>query len=529
MNFLKRCIGAAALMLAAAGAAAADYSNPILHADYSDPDVIRVGQMYYMTSSSFNNTPGLPLLQSSNMVHWELVGHALPQLVPAPMFARPQHGKGVWAPALRHHDGKFWIFYPDPDQGIYVMTATSFRGPWSAPHLLLAGKGIIDPAPLWDDDGKAWLVHGWAKSRSGINNIITLRSMAPDASRMLDEQGKVIINGDKLPNYHTLEGPKLHKHGGYYYVFAPAGSVEYGWQSVFRSRKIEGPYEDKVVMSQGSTPVNGPHQGAWVQTPEGKDWFYHFQDKGAYGRIVHLQPMSWKDNWPVIGEDKDGNGVGQPVLRHPQPLAAPMVFVTPPTNDDFLKPVLGLQWQWNANSQSDWYSLTARSGYLRLYSQHDGAAQAQDNLWNRSAILMQKLSAERFSTTTRLDLSGLGEGDSAGLVMYGSDYAWLGVKRAQGTNRLVLVNCFNALTGCQESTVFSTTLDRPVVYLRMRVEAGGHTVFSYSLDRNEFITVGTPFIATVGRWVGARMGLFSAASSARTRGYVDVDDFQVGP
>lgn len=350
--------------------------------------------------------------------------------------------------------------------------------------------------------------------------------MAPDASRVLDE-GKVVINGDTLPNYQTLEGPKLYKQRGYYYVFAPAGSVEAGWQSVFRSRKIEGPYEDKIVMTQGNTPINGPHQGAWVQTPEGKDWFYHFQDKGVYGRIVHLQPMRWKDDWPVIGEDKEGKGTGQPVLRHPQPIAGQFAFVTPPTNDDFIRPVLGYQWQWNANWKHDWYSLGARSGFLRLYSQFDGAA--QDNLWNRAAILLQKLPAERFSLTTRLDVAALGEGDSAGLVMYGTDYAWLGVKRSQGTTRLVLINCFNALTGCKESTVFSTVLARPALYLRMRVGDGGSTVFSYSFDRKDFTTAGTPFIASAGRWVGARMGLFSAAGSAQSRGYVDVDDFHLMP
>ena len=257
------------------------YQNPILYADYSDPDAIRVGQMFYMTSSSFGNAPGLPLLRSSDMVNWELVGHALPRLVPEQVFARPQPGKGVWAPALRHHAGKFWIFYPDPDFGVYVMTAQNFAGPWSAPHLLLAGKGIIDPAPLWDDDGKAWLVHGWAKSRSGINNILTLRAMDADARELLDERGKDIINGDKLPGYHTVEGPKLYKKDGYYYIFAPAGGVEHGWQSVFRSRAIDGPYEDKIVMAQGTSAINGPHQGAWVDGVDGRDWFYHFQDKGA--------------------------------------------------------------------------------------------------------------------------------------------------------------------------------------------------------------------------------------------------------
>src|SRR5438067_1124505 len=184
------------------------YQNPVLHADYSDPDAIRVGDTYYMTSSSFNSAPGLPLLASRDLVNWELVGHALPALVPAERFATARHGDGVWAPCLRYHDGKFWIFYPDPDLGIFVITAEHFSGPWTPPQLLLPGKGIIDPTPLWDDDGKAWLLHGWAKSRSGINNLLTLRSMAPDASRLLDAEGRTIIDGNKLPGYRTLEGPK---------------------------------------------------------------------------------------------------------------------------------------------------------------------------------------------------------------------------------------------------------------------------------------------------------------------------------
>ncbi|MGO4381680.1 glycoside hydrolase family 43 protein [Pseudoduganella sp. RAF53_2] len=497
-------------------AGAAEYRNPVLHADYSDPDAIRVGQTYYMTASSFNSAPGLPLLESRDMAHWELVGHALPQLVPLEMFEKPQHGKGVWAPALRHHDGKFWIFYPDPDQGIFVTTATNFRGPWSAPHLLLPGKGIIDPAPLWDDDGNAYLIHAWARSRAGINNILTLRSMAPDASRLLDDQGKTIIDGGAYTGYHTLEGPKLYKARGYYYVFAPVGGVEYGWQSVFRSRSIEGPYEARIVMAQGSSNTNGPHQGAWVKTQEGSDWFYHFQHKGAYGRIVHLQPMRWQDDWPVIGEANPGNITGQPVQSYEQPVPGKLAVVAPPTSDDFSQPALGLQWQWNANWKPDWYSLTARRGYLRLYGQQP------DNLWNLPSMLLQKLPAERFTTTTRVDLRGLADGASAGLVMYGMDYAWLGVRRKDGTNTLVLASCLGAMTGCEEKTQASAPLSAATLSLRMKVEEGGRTQFSYSADGKRFTPIGAPFIAAAGRWVGARIGLFSIGP-----GYLDVADFNV--
>jgi len=518
---MKRALSALALALAAASTAAgaAEYRNPILHADYSDPDAIRVGQTYYMTASSFNSAPGLPLLESRDMVHWELVGHALPQLVPHEMFERPQHGKGVWAPTLRHHDGKFWIFYPDPDQGIYVTTATDFRGPWSAPQLLAAGKGLIDPTPLWDDDGQAYLMYAYAMSRAGINNVLRLRKMSPDATRLLDE-GKIVIDGSKYPTYHTLEGPKLYKARGYYYVFAPVGGVEYGWQSVFRSRSIEGPYEARIVMAQGSSNTNGPHQGAWVQAADGKDWFYHFQHKGAYGRIVHLQPMRWQDDWPVIGEANLGNITGQPVARFEQPLAGAMAAVEPASSDDFSQPRLGLQWQWNANWKPEWYSLSARKGFLRLNSQ------PLENLWNLPSILLQKVSAERFTTTARLDLRGLADGDSAGLVMYGTDYAWLGVRRADGASKVVLVTCLGAMAGCTENTVASAPLAAAGVSLRMQVEEGARTQFSYSVDGKRYTPIGAPFIASVGRWVGARMGLFSAGSGA-ARGYLDVDDFNV--
>ncbi|KQV90293.1 glycoside hydrolase [Massilia sp. Root351] len=525
------------------------YRNPILHADYSDPDVIRVGAMFYMTSSSFSNAPGLPLLQSTDMVNWELVGHALAQLPPAEIFAVPQPGKGVWAPALRHHDGKFWIFYPDPDAGIYVMTAEKFAGPWSAPRLILAGKGIIDPAPLWDDDGKAWLVHGWAKSRSGINNILTLRSMAPDGSKLLDEKGRDIINGDKLPGYFTIEGPKLHKAHGYYYVFAPAGGVENGWQSVFRSRSIEGPYEDRIVMAQGMSAVNGPHQGAWVDGVDGRDWFYHFQDKGAYGRVVHLQPMRWKDGWPVIGEDKDGDGVGEPVMRHAKPAGQDSGVLVPATTDEFSAKALGLQWQWNANYLPSWATLTARPGYLRLAAlpAADGAS-----LRGLPSVLTQKFPAPAFGVDASIVLGGSGgaggkaggaDGQRAGLMVLGIRYAWVGLRRQGNVTQLVHSICEVPADTCQERSEVLASLPAGAagasaaaaatgpVYLRLRVDAGAMAQFSYSLDNKTFTPAGRPFKASVGRWVGAQLGLFSTvpATAASKSAWVDVDYFRVTP
>nr|WP_315401648.1 glycoside hydrolase 43 family protein [uncultured Duganella sp.] len=506
------------------------YQNPILHADYSDPDAIRVGDTYYMTSSSFNSVPGLPLLTSKDMVNWELVGHALPALVPAERFAVPRHGDGVWAPCLRYHDGKFWIFYPDPDHGIFVITAERFDGPWTAPRLLLAGKGIIDPTPLWDDDGKAWLLHGWAKSRAGFNNILTLRAMAPDAGKLLDDKGTTLIDGNKLPGYKTLEGPKFYKANGYYYVFAPAGGVEEGWQAVFRSRSLNGPYEVRTVLEQGKTDVNGPHQGAWVRAQDGKDWFIHFQDKHAYGRVVHLQPMRWIDDWPIMGDPGQGGGTaagaGQPVATHAKPVAGAAVK-TPPTSDEFDGTRLGLQWQWNANSKPDWYSLSARPGQLRLYTQ--AAPDTADYVRGAPSILAQKPPAPQFVVNTRIELNGANVGDRAGLIVNAMQYAWLGLRKTADATQLVYTTCTPAVVRCKESATVVLPSAPSMLYLRMSMAQGGMASFAYSTDNATFQTVGQPLKISKGRWVGAQIGLFSVGSDAGAAkpSSLDVDYFRV--
>jgi len=503
------------------------YRNPVLHADYSDPDVIRVGAKFYMTASSFNNTPGLPLLESPDLVNWTLVGHALPRLEPAAVFARPQYGKGVWAPCLRWHDGRFWIFYPDPDYGVYVMTAEHFSGPWSAPRLLLAGRGIIDPAPLWDDDGKAYLLHAWAKSRAGINNVLTLRRMDPQATRMLDDKGTVVIDGSRYPGYHTVEGPKFYKANGHYYVFAPAGGVEMGWQAVFRARSIGGPYEVRRVMDQGDTPVNGPHQGAWVDAPDGRDWFVHFQDKGAYGRVVHLEPMRWQDGWPLIGAPGRTPGTGEPVITYTKPVQG-FGPAAPATSDAFDGPDLGPQWQWGANPAPGWYSLTAHPGHLRLATQV--VPEADGYVRAAGAILTQKAPASRFIVDTRVHLEGGVDGDRAGLIVNAMQYAWLGLRRSGGKTDLVRTVCGPFGPRCREESSVVLAHAPDTLTLRMAMNENAFVGFSYSLDGREFKPAGDAFPVTRGTWVGAQIGLFSVGSQARAQpreSFLEADYFNV--
>jgi beta-xylosidase len=504
------------------------YRNPVLYADYSDPDAIRVGEDFYLTASSFNAVPGLPILHSRDLVNWRLINHALPRLVPEAFFAAAQHGNGVWAPCLRFHGGRFFIYYGDPDHGIYVVTAEDPAGAWSAPVLVKPGRGLIDPTPLFDDDGRSWLLHAWAKSRAGFNNVLTLHELSADGLRVLDE-GRVVIDGNALPGYRTLEGPKLYKRDGWYWVFAPAGGVTEGWQSVFRSRSIRGPYEDRIVLAQGTTAINGPHQGALVETESGESWFLHFQDRGPYGRIVHLQPVAWKGGWPVMGSDPDGDGTGEPVPAFRKPsVAVPQPIVAPATSDAFEGPSLGLQWQWQANPQARWYSLAERPGTLRLHAQPPVAKEA--GLHAQPSLLLQKLPAPAFRAETLLQLTADAAGERAGLIVFGDSYAWVGVERTGDAWLVRQVVAEKARMGGTEVEAARAALSSGRAWLRVDVEEGARCRFSYSEDGGRFTPLGEAFPATAGRWVGAKVGLFAvAAPAAEAAGHADFEAFEILP
>jgi beta-xylosidase len=494
-----------------------EYTNPIIDADYSDPDVIRVGDDFYLTASSFNSVPGLPILHSKDLVNWKIIGHALQRQPPFDVFARPQHGNGVWAPSIRFRDNHFYIFYGDPDFGIYMVKARNAAGPWSQPLLIRAAKGWIDPCPFWDDDGNAYLVHAWANSRSGIKSILTINRMSPDGTKLLDD-GKIVFDG--RAHHPTIEGPKLYKRNGYYYIFAPAGGVAAGWQTVLRARNIYGPYEDKIVMDRGHTEINGPHQGGWVELKSGESWFIHFQDRGAYGRIVHLQPVKWLFDWPVIGVDEDGDGKGEPVAKYRKPDVGRVYPVqAPQTSDEFNGKRLGLQWQWHANPRDEWSSLSLRRGWLRLTS----VPASGENLWAAPNLLLQKLPARQFTATTFVDASHLREDERSGLVIMGRDYSYLAVHRTSTGLRVVRVVCNEALKNTAEQEMGAVELKSNSVYLRVEVADGALCRFSYSTDGTRFERLGDEFKAQPGMWIGAKVGLFVLGSK---QGYADYDWFR---
>lgn len=514
------------------------YKNPVLYADYSDPDVIRVGDDYYMTASSFNCVPGLPILHSKDLVNWKIVNYALKDLkldgAPEGFFDKPQHGRGVWAPCIRYHKGEYMIYWGDPDFGIYVVKTKDILGNWDKPVLVLSGKGRIDPSPLFDDDGKVYLTHAWAGSRAGLNSIMTVCEMNADGTKVISEE-TLIFDGNDGVN-HTVEGGKFYKKDGYYYLLAPAGGVAMGWQLALRSKNIYGPYEVKTVLVQGKTNINGPHQGGLVETQTGEWWFLHFQDKGAYGRIAHLQPVTWKDGWPVMGiNDKDY--CGEPVLTYKKPDVGQTYPVeTPVESDEFNSSKLGLQWSWHANPQQAW-AFPSLNGYLRMYGQYYPGDFV--NFWDIPNLLLQKLPAPVFTATAKLSAVLLNEGDKTGLIMMGWDYAHISLVKTNTGYAIEYAICKDAEQRTFEQIVSVTELKKikvnekynyktPIpdaeIYLQVKVADGGICTFAYSVDGKHFQSFPETFKARQGKWIGAKTGLFMMNRDEGTsHSWVDVD------
>lgn len=538
------------------------YRNPIIDADYSDPDVCRVGNDYYMTSSSFANFPGLQILHSTDLVNWELIGSAFKDGYPVlPEYQgtdldwhkKIQHGNYVWAPSIRYHDGWFYIYCGDPDQGLFMTKTRNPRDTWSEPVWVMKGKGLIDCCPLWDEDGKAYLSHGCAGSRAGVKSVLFVAPMSPDGTKVIGPSQIVYDGHEDQP---TIEGTKFYKRNGYYYIFSPAGGVKYGWQVELRSKNPYGPYEEYVGLAQGKSKINGPHQGAWVDTQNGEDWFLHFQDKHAYGRVVHLQPARWKNDWLVIGEDKDGDGCGDPVLTWKKPNLPSSGNFQPAEDDDFNSTTLGLQWQFEGPYSQYWYFCDAAKSKLRLYG-----VQAPDNYKNLSDLqnaLMQKLPTENFTATAKLKFipnpSYKQKGEEAGFMIKGLDYAALKFVSTENGCVLRYVTCLGAQKGKAEKTIAEIPVkmvkqakpytqkyavdDIPQprmgtvdVYVRAEVKSSGignniksHAQFYYSLDGKKYSKMGTPFEVKEGKWVGAKIGFFNMRPESKNdAAFLDID------
>ncbi len=536
------------------------YTNPVINADYSDPDVCvgRSGEDFYMTASSFNCIPGLPILHSKDLVNWELVGHAIKQLLPAERYATAQHGNGVWAPCISYnkYNDTYYIYWGDPDLGVFVVTAKDPEGEWTAPKCVIPGKGMIDTTPLWDEDGRCYLANGWANSRCQFNSVLTVREMSADGMSAIGDP--VIVFDGNGTIHRTAEGPKFYKRDGYYWILCPAGGVPVGHQLAMRAKSPYGPYEHKIVLARGTTDINGPHQGGMVHLKSGEDWFLHFQDKEAYGRVVHLEPVKWVDGWPVMGEKqgvkaygKKEKYSGQPVIRYKKPNVGKTYPINNPVeSDEFNTIELGKQWQWHANYDQT-FGMPTPYGYFRLFCHRQSAD--YKNLWEAGNLLLQKTPADNFSATTKLTVSAKDEGQYGGLIVMGLDYSSIVLRRVGNEFQLQQITCKQADKGKPETvkviaTFKPTSVDKvdyqPAIhcqmYMRLNVEyIGGQTesgenkhearvTFAYSQDGKKFIPCGDAFKMRQGKWIGAKIGICAAEEAGKkVRGWVDVDWFRV--
>ncbi len=508
------------------------YTNPVINADYSDPDVCvgPSGEDYYLTASSFQCIPGLPILHSRDLVNWEIINYAVRELEPKSEFDRPQHGNGIWAPSIRYHNGEYYIYWGDPDHGVMMVKTKDPAGEWTKPLCVIEGKGYIDTTPLWDDDGRCYLVNGWANSRAKFASVLTVRELSADGTRAIG-QPVIVFDGNGTEN-RTCEGPKFYKRDGWYWIMCPAGGVPTGFQLAMRSKSPYGPYEHKIVLAQGKTSINGPHQGGWVHTKYGEDWFLHFQDKEAYGRVVHLQPVDWSSGWPIMGKK------GEPVTRYQKPKAAAAVaIVNPVESDEFNSPTMGLQWQWHANYDEK-FGVPTAFGTFRIYTYK--LSEGWKNFWEVPNLLLQKTPADEFTVTTKLRFTSKADGQFGGLIMMGLDYSALVVRRIGQSFQLVQMTCKAADKGKQQTenviaTLKPTATDKTDykpgihedIYLRLKV-ADSKLHFAYSSDGKKFTDCGSEFQMKEGKWIGAKFGYISAETDANAdRGWVEADWIRV--
>lgn len=522
------------------------YTNPVINADYSDPDVCvgASGEDYYMTASSFQCTPGLPILHSKDLVNWEIVGYALKELYTGDKekvehFMKPRHGEGVWAPSIRYHNGEYYIYWGDPDYGVYMVKTKDPAGEWENPVCVIEGKGMIDTTPLWDEDGRCYLVNGWANSRGKFASVLCVRELNKEGTKAISNP-VIVFDGNGTEN-RTCEGPKFYKRDGWYWIMCPAGGVPTGFQLAMRSKSPYGPYEHKIVLAQGKTNINGPHQGGWVHTKYGEDWFLHFQDKEAYGRVVHLNPVDWSTGWPIMGKK------GEPVTTYKKPKSSSSVVVNPVESDEFNTPVLGKQWQWHANYHQ-FYGMPTAFGTMRIYTHK--LSEHWKNLWEVPNLLLQKTPGDEFIVTAKVRFTSKADGQFGGIIMMGHNYQALVVKRVGKEFQLLILTCEDADRGKVQKEELVTTLKPTAedkidykpgihedIYLQLKVrneeagQAGGgkpKVSFAWSQNGKKFNDCGSAYQMKEGKWIGAKFGFVAAETNPKVdKGWLEADWIRV--
>ncbi|MEO7991289.1 MAG: glycoside hydrolase 43 family protein [Chryseolinea sp.] len=480
------------------------YTNPVINADFPDPDVILVDDTYYMVTTTMFVFPGVTILKSKDLVNWEYCSNAVPRFDFHRNYnleAGYRYAHGQWATSIKYHNGEFQLLFITLDEGGFLCTSAKAEGPWDVRKL---PKGFYDPGLFYDDDGKIYVLHGYGKIyvTEVDNNLVPLR------------KDSLVFTGNIRGG---LEGSHAYKINDYYYLYGTYGGRD-GIQVGLRSKSIYGPYEQKVLISDSSNNINfGIHQGALLKTQSGEWWTILFSDRGAFGRFPSLQPVTWLNGWPMVGVD------GKGVITYRKPNVGKNYPVkTLPTSDEFESKTLGMQWGWNHNPDSTKWSLQQKSGSLRLTT-----GKVVSHLRDARNTLTQRMFtyyADAMPTlgVAKLDVSKMQDGDVAGLAVFQDPYAYIAVKQVQGNRYIVMVN--NGLE------IASSALTSSVVYFRASAYyVSDKATFAYSSDNKKFMALGDTLHMkfNLAVFTGNKFGLFNYATKT-PGGYVDFDWFRMG-
>lgn len=484
------------------------FTNPVIYADVPDVDVIRVGSDFYMVSTTMHLMPGVPIMKSKDLVNWEIISYVVPEIKDSPAYdleGGNVYGQGQWATSLRYHNGKFYVFFAtNRPQKTYIYSAANPAGKWNKEMDL--NVLFHDTSLLFDDDGKVYVAGG------GSN--IRLQELKSDLSGV--KQGGVnveIVNGREHNLKGLLEGTHLCKYNGKYYLFMiwwPAGGIR--TEVAFRSDKIEGPYEHKIILSDDMDRKGaGVAQGCIVDTEDGRWYGFLFQDRGAVGRVPVLMPCRWEDGWPMLG---DAEGKVPLIMEKPVKgqKATPLVV-----SDDFKASKLPFNWQWNHNPDNNLWSLTERKGYMRLKT-----GKVVQTIFEARNMLSQRTEGPACQGIISLDVSKMQDGDVAGLSAYCSEPGIISVKMEGDKKYLVMTD--------RNTEKEKVELTRNIVYLRLDCDFNKGTDkanFYYSLNNKDWTKLGTEFqmVYNLKHFMGNRFGIFNYATKA-SGGYVDVDFFR---
>ncbi len=487
------------------------YNNPILFQDFSDPDVIRRNDNFYMIASSFNHTPGIPVLKSKNLVDWKYIGYIFNEL-PDKSYDNVRHGDGAWAPSLRYHNGLYYASIPFPDEGIYVSYCTDIeKGDWCKPYCLIEGKGLEDPCPIWIND-KCYMVLAFAKSRAGFNSCLGIYEVSTDLKNKISDTYKIIYDGHNMNP--TIEGPKFNTRNGYIYIMAPAGSVKTGWQVCLRSKNIYGPYEAKIVLMQGDAITNGPHQGALIDLKNDNWAFIHFQDMKCYGRITHLQPVKWINDWPICGRIGDELLAGTPVVSHDYLVDKKSNFKIN-TSDLFMTNKLDYMWQTPANIKTNWYKFD--DGLVLNCYNHSNKAYNALNLTPN--LFLTKLAYPSFKVNSLCSINLINDGDELGFCYMGREYNYICIRRINGKNHLQIR--FGAFNQDEDVIIFDSIYENNEIEFTMKFTFPGYYQFGFN---NTLLK--DKYVALPGRWIGGKIGIY-ARSNNDSNGFAKFKYFKV--